>query len=102
MPRDRRRRDKPVRVKPLSGPTLAGRRIASARDWRWRTFPVFFTFSTTLFVAVALQSIGLGFWLLLIGAVCFAAALSHLVSVRFIGPRLKPPVERRRPEDRAP
>src|SRR5690242_20106656 len=79
MPRSRRRRDRPVRLQaPPSrpaGPTLAGRPIASAREWRWRTFPVFFTFAATLFLTVAAAAILPGLLLLIAGGLLFALAL---------------------------
>jgi len=93
MPRNRRRPRGPASYHPPQGPTLAGRRIAPSRDWRWRTFPVYFTFGATLFLTAFLSALStpLASWLWIIGAVVFASALSHLVSVYFVAPRLKPP-----------
>jgi hypothetical protein len=93
MPRNRRRPRGPASYHPPQGPTLAGHRIAPSRDWRWRTFPVYFTFGATLFLTAFLSALStpLASWLWIIGAVVFASALSHLVSVYFVAPRLKPP-----------
>ncbi len=107
MPRDRRRKERPSRARPLStpglqsapeftaGPLLAGRRVAPAREWRWRTFPVFFTFGATLFGAAVLATLSLSV-LFLLGVLVLAAGLAHLVTVLVIAPRLKPPSGRRR------
>jgi hypothetical protein len=103
MPRSRRRgRGSPRPPSPTAqavlpgGPTLAGRRIAPAREWRWRTFPVYFTFSATLFVATFLAqlSVTLTNLLWIVGALLFAGALSHLVTVLIIAPRMRRPRDR--------
>lgn len=95
MPRDRRRRDRrerrPVVIAPAAeaaarGPTLAGKRVARPREWRWRTFPVFCTFAVTVFVSSVLTALLLrepGLNLIeIVGALLTAWALAHLISVR--------------------
>ncbi len=101
MPRDRRRNRRrgsspaapPAQTAaPSAGPS--GRRAAEVPAWRWRTFPVFFTFSLTLFVtATAVQifsGTGVGWLIVFLGALFAAAALSHFVVRRFIAPRISP------------
>jgi hypothetical protein len=77
-----------------TGYNIAGRRVASATEWRWRTFPVFFTFALTLFLTATLMEIfagtGLGWLIAFAGTLCTAAALANLVVVRFIAPRVGP------------
>lgn len=99
MPRDRRRRNRNQRLPRESAPApaghnLAGRRVASAREWRWRTFPVFCTFAFTLFVTALLVEVfsgtAVGALISLIGAVLASGALAHLVVVRLIAPRIRP------------
>lgn len=86
------------------GPTLAGRRVAPPREWRWRTFPVFLTFAATLFLTALIATIspGLGSLLWILGVVLFALALSHLVTVYLIAPRLRPSDRPPPPPRRAP
>jgi hypothetical protein len=73
---------------------LGGRRVAAPRDWRWRTFPVFFTFSATLFLTALVVELGrntaVGPLVLILGAIPLSAALAHLVVARFIAPRIRP------------
>lgn len=111
MPRDRRRRERrerrPVVAAPPAsvgapGPTLVGKPVARMREWRWRTFPVFFTFSVTLFVSSVLTALLLrqpGLNLIeVIGALLTAWALAHLITVRLFENRFPeegPPDERR-------
>ncbi len=107
MPRDKRRRERQSRQRPnldaagpsapriSTGPMLAGRRVSPARDWRWRTFPVFFTFAVTVFASAVLGTIGFATLLLLVGIVALAAGMAHLVSIVLVAPRLKPPTEPR-------
>lgn len=102
MPRNRRRRNRqrgsgsasPEEQPAASGYNLAGRRVATAPEWRWRTFPVFFTFSITLFLTAFLVEIfagtGLGWLIAFAGVLCSSAALAHLVVARFIAPRVGP------------
>ena len=95
--RHRRRRERAIQAPaPVSsGPTLMRRPITPVREWHWRTFPVFFTFAATLFCTALLAEVVSGSasvtLLVVPGALAFAAALSHLVSVRFLAPRAKPP-----------
>ncbi|HLZ72942.1 MAG TPA: hypothetical protein VKV26_23810 [Dehalococcoidia bacterium] len=111
MPRDRRRRDRrdrraelpaPPPATAARGPTLAGRTVARQREWRWRTFPVFFTFAVTLFVssilsALLLRQPGLNI-IEIAGALALAIGLSHLISVRLFESRFPA----RRDEPRSP
>jgi uncharacterized MAPEG superfamily protein len=95
MPRQRRRRSQANAPRPEpSGPTLAGRRVARAPEWRWRTFPVFFTLALSVFVTAVLATLLSGSnsvrILVVLGAAMSAAALSHFITVRFIAPRMKP------------
>src|SRR5579885_2543537 len=77
------------------GPTLVHRRVAPAREWRWKTFPVYFTFALTFFlttiVAEAISGSGNLVLLLLPAALALAAGLAHLVVTLLIVPRIKPP-----------
>jgi hypothetical protein len=106
VPRTRRRRPRTASTahdtpspppNPSPSLTLARRRVSPAREWRWRTFPVFFTFAATLFLtalvgqiveATGRLSVGV---LVLPGAIALAIALAHLVSVLFAGARVPPP-----------
>lgn len=102
MPRDRRRRNRPRGSAPPAqsaqsagaGLNLAGRRVSTANEWRWRTFPVFFTFALTLFLTASLVEVfsgtGVGFLIVIAGCLFAAAALAHLVVARFIAPRVGP------------
>lgn len=72
---------------------VGGRRVDGPADWRWRTFPVFFVFSLTLFLGSALCTFfaSRGWYamtalLTLIAAVPVAFALAHLVTLRYIAP----------------
>lgn len=110
MPRDRRRRDRRDHARPTAEPVqragaeiphLAGKPVARQREWRWRTFPVFFTFAATLFVtsvltAIVVRALGLNL-IEILGALLFAAALSHLVAVHFYERRFPDPRDDRPP-----
>ena len=80
---------------PPPGPIRAGRPVAPARSWRWRTFPVFFAASLTGFLTALLAQVlersGNLALLALVAALPLAAGLSHLVSVFFLAPRLRRP-----------
>lgn len=101
MPRDRRRRSRDRGTRPPEGPAanpVASRmRVTPAREWRWRTFPVYFTFAATFFVTIVVTGLLAGkglltalFPLLLLPAsLLLAIGLSHFVSVGFVAPRLK-------------
>jgi len=99
MSKNRRRRQRqnvaPAMPAAVSGFTLAGHRVAPATQWRWRTFPVYFTFASTLFitafVAQLLAGTRLVNLLVLAGTIALSAGLAHLVSVRFIASRIETP-----------
>jgi hypothetical protein len=99
-PRARRRRTvRPVAASVARAATsngrrpiiIAGRRYANAYEWRWRTFPVFFTFAATLFATAGICTLlathhlfALIALLTILAAIPLALALAHLITVRYI------------------
>jgi len=99
-PRTRRRRTVRPSAAPITPSTssngrrpivIAGRRYASAYEWRWRTFPVFFTFAATLFATAGLCTLlaahhlfALIALLTILAAIPLALALAHLITVRYV------------------
>jgi hypothetical protein len=72
---------------------VAGSRVDGPEDWRWKTFPVFFVFAATLFLASALCTFfAVQRWyamtalLTLLAAIPLALALAHLVTLRYVAP----------------
>lgn len=85
---------------------LAGHAAPPARAWRWRTFPVYFTFAATLFLTALLTSIVDGAHgvniIEALGALAFSVALAHLVVSRLVEPRVARHLDRRTQRDREP
>lgn len=72
---------------------VAGSRVDGPADWRWKTFPVFFIFSVTLFLTSALCTFfaSRGWYLMtalltVLAAIPLAVALAHLVTLRYVAP----------------
>ena len=104
--RSRKRRPNDARQPPAATRTngsqqryiVAGSRVDGPADWRWKTFPVFFVFAVTLFLASALCTFfaSRGWYLMtalltLLAAIPLAMALAHLVTLRYIAQRAPHP-----------
>ena len=83
---------------PVQRYIVAGSRVDGPRDWRWKTFPVYFIFAATLFCTSALCTFfaSKGWYLMtalltLLAAIAMAVALAHLVTLRYIAPHAPGP-----------
>jgi hypothetical protein len=112
VPRQRARHRKPERARnaasvaaplPARRPVyiVGGSRVDGPRDWRWKTFPVFFVAAVTLFLSSVLSAwFASEGWLRMtalftvIAAVPVAIALAHLVTLRYFAPHAPQPGHR--------
>lgn len=83
---------------------VGGSRVDGPRDWRWKTFPVFFVASLTLFLASVLGAwfasegwLRMSALLTIVAAIPLALALAHLVTLRYLAPHAPLPP---RPEEK--
>ena len=106
MARERRRKDRVGRARSVTSAAPLRPSAPPRPPWRWRTFPVYCTFSATLFLTALVTSIVDGAHgvniIEALGALAFSIALAHVVVSRLIEPRVSRRLDRGPRQDHEP